>query len=234
MDDWACWISIRSTINHCFKFDKIVPTDAFHLLVGFLTLGAFMNALFVLYFTQNNKISIMIDIIFTYVFVLELVMKIIGVGPENFTHDNWNNVDVSLMTLSVAASIADPTQKYASLLKIFRVYRSSTLLRRLFQNRITFSKMIIYKKLRNLFGTIVIILPLLTRFIPLFLIVYYCLGVIGMEIFINSSTNIAPDPNFGYYDTFSNFRGFIYTQFYFVQILTEAGWSSVALDYASR
>lgn len=36
------------------------------------------------------------------------------------------------------------------------------------------------------------------------------------------------------YDSLSNFRGFINTQFYLVQVLTEAGWSAVAFDYANR
>ena len=36
------------------------------------------------------------------------------------------------------------------------------------------------------------------------------------------------------YDSLSNFRGLINTQFYLVQVLTEAGWSAVAFDYANR
>ena len=36
------------------------------------------------------------------------------------------------------------------------------------------------------------------------------------------------------YDKYSNFKSFIDTQFYFVQVLTEAGWSAVAYDIAER
>jgi len=36
------------------------------------------------------------------------------------------------------------------------------------------------------------------------------------------------------YDKYSNFKKFIDTQFYFVQVLTEAGWSVVAYDLAER
>ena len=36
------------------------------------------------------------------------------------------------------------------------------------------------------------------------------------------------------YDSYSNFKGLINTQFYLVQVLCEAGWSAVAFDYAAR
>lgn len=78
----------------------------------------------------------------------------------------------------------------------------------------------------------VIIVPLTTRFIPLFLIVYYMLGIFGMEIFYDLSRQATDTPSI--YDGLSNFQGLIYTQFYLVQVLTEAGWSAVAFDYANR
>lgn len=39
------------------------------------------------------------------------------------------------------------------------------------------------EKFKRLLGTVIIMLPLIFRFIPLFLIVYYLLGIAGMEIF---------------------------------------------------
>ncbi len=74
---------------------------------------------------------------------------------------------------------------------------------------------------------------MIIRFIPLCLITYYVLGIIGMEIFYESS-QITATAAYGFYDEFSNFHSFIYTQFYMIQVLTEAGWSSVAFDYAKR
>lgn len=87
-------------------------------------------------------------------------------------------------------------------------------------------------KFKRLLGTVVIIVPLAVRFIPLFLVVYYILGILGMEIFYDLSRE--PSVSASLYDPLSNFQGLINTQFYLVQVLTEAGWSAVAFDYASR
>lgn len=43
-------------------------------------------------------------------------------------------------------------------------------------------EMVVYKKARNLFSRTTVILPLIAKFLPIFLIVYYILGVLGMEI----------------------------------------------------
>ena len=54
-----------------------------------------------------------------------------------------------------------------------------------------------------------------------------------MEIFYDTS-RLPPTVTYGAYDEFSNFRDFISTQTYLVQVLTEAGWSAVAFDYAKK
>ncbi len=75
------------------------------------------------------------------------------------------------------------------------------------------------EKFKRLLGTVIIILPLFLRFLPLFLIVYYILGIAGMEIFydLTREDNL---PTASIYDSLSNFKELIYTQFYLVQILT--------------
>ena len=88
------------------------------------------------------------------------------------------------------------------------------------------------EKFKKLLGTVIIIVPLAARFIPMFLIVYYTLGITGMEIFYNLARQNTASPST--YDSLSNFKEFINTQFYLVQVLTEAGWSAVAYDYANR
>ena len=54
-----------------------------------------------------------------------------------------------------------------------------------------------------------------------------------MEIFYDTS-RMPPTEDYGAYDEFSNFRNFVNTQTYLVQVLTEAGWSSVAFDHAKK
>lgn len=109
---------------------------------------------------------------------------------------------------------------------MFRIYRATHLFRTLFHNSVINLDMEIYKKIRNLFGTIIIILPLIARFFPLFLITYYVLGVIGMELFYGTYQDgyqeklLGNLEVFSFYTEFSNFKTFINTQFVFVQVLT--------------
>lgn len=77
-----------------------------------------------------------------------------------------------------------------------------------------------------------VILPIIFKLLPIFLIVIYSLGVIGMEALKEAYERPASSGNI--YDKYSNFANFIDSQFYFFQVLTEAGWSAVAYDVASR
>lgn len=78
-----------------------------------------------------------------------------------------------------------------------------------------------------------VIVPIILKFIPIFMIIYYVLGVFSMEMLYNAEEQPASD-KYGMYQEFSNFKTFIATQLVMFQILTEAGWSMIAFDYSSR
>jgi len=78
-----------------------------------------------------------------------------------------------------------------------------------------------------------VIVPIILKFLPLFMIIYYVLGVLSMEIFYDAARGIASD-KYGIYDQFSNFSSFLPTQLVMFQLLTEAGWSMIAFDMSSR
>jgi len=59
-------------------------------------------------------------------------------------------------------------------------------------------------KFKKLLGTVVIIVPLTARFIPLFLVAYYMLGIFGMELFYDLSRQPTDSPSI--YDGLSNFQ----------------------------
>jgi hypothetical protein len=118
----------------------------------------------------------------------------------------------------------------AGLFKLVRVFRVFSAIRAEFPSECFYFEML--EKFKKLMGTVIMIVPLAARFIPLFLVTYFMLGVLGTEIFYNLSRTATTTPSV--YDSLSNFRGLINTQFYLVQVLTEAGWSAVAFDYANR
>ena len=77
-----------------------------------------------------------------------------------------------------------------------------------------------------------IIIPIVLKFFPLYMISYYALGILGMQFFRNDTTS--RDVLYGGYNEFSNFKNFISTQWIFVQVLVEAGWTEVAYHHAAR
>lgn len=92
----------------------------------------------------------------------------------------------------------------------------------------------IYIKATRLVSQIAIIIPIVLKFFPLFMITYYILGVMGMQIFRKSGIINSEDSPYKVYNEFSNFDTFIYSQFILVQVLVEAGWSFVAYDHAFK
>ena len=134
--------------------------------------------------------------------------------------------------LSFIFSVILKLPTLSGLFKIVRLFRAFPLLKVIFQNECLSLEFDMLEKFKRLLGTVIIIVPLAARFIPLFLIIYYALGIAGMEIFYSLARSATSSPSI--YDPLSSFKTLINTQFYLVQVLTEAGWSAVAFDYANR
>ena len=114
-----------------------------------------------------------------------------------------------------------------------RIYRANFIIDGLLSNRFWTIKSSVYEGIQNLILRTTVIFPILLKFLPLFAIIYYVLGVFSMEVLFTSS-QITPSSDYGMYDEFSNFNTFFGTQLVMFQILTEAGWSMVAFDHSSR
>jgi hypothetical protein len=95
----------------------------------------------------------------------------------------WNLLDLGLITFSFILSVVFGFHTFSGLLKIVRLFRVYPLLIMSFQNEWIHVEFDMLEKFKRLLGTVIIILPLIFRFIPLFLIVYYLLGIAGMELF---------------------------------------------------
>lgn len=119
------------------------------------------------------------------------------------------------------------------LIRMVRIYKANFLLEGLLSNSLWTIHSSLYYNIQNLILRTAVIIPILMKFIPLFAIIYYVLGVLSMEILTDSS-QLAASADYGMYDQFSNFNNFLNTQLVMFQVLTEAGWSMIAFDHASR
>lgn len=142
----------------------------------------------------------------------------IAIGPQNFFNQLFSSIDFGVVVLGFVLQFVDELTNQDALLRTFRIYRINFLLEAVANNKYWSFEIPIYKLLQNLFLRMAVILPIINKFTPLFLITYYVLGVIGMEIFFEAQKQTASDQNI--YANFSNFKEFLNTQLYFVQVLT--------------
>lgn len=67
------------------------------------------------------------------------------------------------------------------------IKRSTFILESILSNRFWTIKSSIYENIENLILRMTVILPILLKFLPLFAIIYYVLGVFSMEVLYDSS-----------------------------------------------
>lgn len=62
-----------------------------------------------------------------------------------------------------------------------------------------------YIRITRLFSQIAIVMPIVLRFLPLYLITLYTMGTVGMQIFRKDNLINAENSPYGTYEEFSNF-----------------------------
>lgn len=78
-DDLQLWIEFRRIINSAINLKQIVNHWVFQLVVAIYVALCSANALILLY--QGYYICKVIDQIFIWLFVAEIILKIVGNGP---------------------------------------------------------------------------------------------------------------------------------------------------------
>ena len=231
-DDIQLWIDFRNYMKNTLHVKAIVQHWIFELVASIVILATFINAIFLVY--DVFAVSKTIDDVLVWVFVLELAFRIIAIGPENFFADRWNNLDSILVVLGTVFFFIEGEINISSLARMGRIFRIASLTRIIsHSNFINNFRVPFFEKLKVLFQIILEIIPIILKFMPLFMFSFYVFGVVGMELFHNSYQTTG-SPRYNTYQQFSSFQTFIQSQYVMVQILTEAGWSLIAFDHCWR
>jgi two pore calcium channel protein 1 len=104
------------------------------------------------------------------VFVIEVVLKVLGLGISQYFGSGWNIYDFSVTLLSLCGVIIlslVPSFVYVVILRPLRLLR-------LFKLK---------KRYRDVFGTLVLLTPLMCSTAIVMLVLYYFFAIIGMELF---------------------------------------------------
>ncbi|CAG9862413.1 unnamed protein product [Phyllotreta striolata] len=108
--------------------------------------------------------------LFLFLFLLEAVLKIIGLGWAEYTSSGWNLFDLSVTLMALFGAFLLTMMPNLTIVVILRPLR----LLRLFK---------IKKRYRDIFGTLVLLSPLMWSTGIVMMVMYYFFAIIGMELF---------------------------------------------------
>ncbi|XP_031828550.1 two pore segment channel 1 isoform X2 [Nomia melanderi] len=108
--------------------------------------------------------------LFGGIFVAEALIKVLGLGTRWYLSSGWNLFDLSTSVMTLIAACILRLFPSATFFVLFRPLR----LLRLFKMK---------KRYRDVFGTLVILTPLMSSTAVVMLVLYYFFAIIGMELF---------------------------------------------------
>lgn len=104
------------------------------------------------------------------VFMCEALIKVLGLGVRRYLSSGWNLFDLGTSVMTIVAACVLTLFPDAVFFVLFRPLRTL----RLFK---------IKKRYRDVFGTLVILSPLMCSAVIVMLVLYYFFAIIGMELF---------------------------------------------------
>ncbi|XP_069373569.1 voltage-dependent T-type calcium channel subunit alpha-1G isoform X18 [Paralichthys olivaceus] len=162
--------------------------------------------------------------IFTLIFVLESVFKLVAFGFRRFFKDKWNQLDLAIVLLSIMGITLEEIEVNASLpinptiIRIMRVLRIARVLKLL--------KMAV--GMRALLDTVMQALPQVGNLGLLFMLLFFIYAALGVELFGDLICDeLHPCEGLGRYATFKNF-GMAFLLLF--RVSTGDNWNGIMKD----
>merc|ERR1719446_1332950 len=168
-----------------------------------------------------------LNTIFTFIFLIEMSMKIFAWGFAQYIQDMWNQLDFVLVVSSVLGFIVEVAIKTATFPlnpAVFRILRVARLTRALKSIRMV--KRI--KGVARLVDTLVIAIPAMTNVASLCFLVIFIFAVIGMDFY--GSDDIDRAYVNGMYNRHANFRYFGDAFMLLFRQVTGEAWNGIMHD----
>uniref|UniRef100_A0A8C4XIB7 Voltage-dependent T-type calcium channel subunit alpha-1G n=1 Tax=Erpetoichthys calabaricus TaxID=27687 RepID=A0A8C4XIB7_ERPCA len=162
--------------------------------------------------------------VFTIIFVLESVFKLVAFGFRRFFKDRWNQLDLAIVLLSIMGITLEEIEVNASLpinptiIRIMRVLRIARVLKLL--------KMAV--GMRALLDTVIQALPQVGNLGLLFMLLFFIFAALGVELFGDlECSEDHPCEGLGRHATFRNFGMAFLTLF---RVSTGDNWNGIMKD----
>ena len=190
-----------------------------------------MISMGITYDGSTSKYQWVLDIlnyIFTGIFTLEFLIKIIGLGVYRYFHHGWNGFDCFLVVTSIIdliiGSLNDITSAFLKTFQLIRVLRVLRVLRliRLFRT---------LKSLEKLLQTLKWSVSALSNVFLLMFLVYCIFAILGCYLY-EKITYKKYGSQFSYLSQFYNFDNFYYSFLLCFRATTGEDWPSIMLELA--
>ncbi|ERL92570.1 hypothetical protein D910_09883, partial [Dendroctonus ponderosae] len=134
--------------------------------------------------------------VFYMLFLIEALIRIISFGWIDYISSGWNTYDLSVTLLAIWGSVLllmSPGFTFVVILRPLRILR-------LFKLK---------KRYRDIFGTLVLLSPLMWSTAVVMMVMYYFFAIVGMELFAgytleNCCLNSTVEPFYKFYSNSSN------------------------------
>ncbi|CAH1802030.1 unnamed protein product [Owenia fusiformis] len=149
---------------------------------------------------QDYKIS-WYTLIFVAIYVVEMILKILGLGPKDYFTSGWNLFDFFVTMAALVGILGKLFNKNLYYIVILRPFR----LLRLFKMKARY---------RDVLGTLFILLSQMMSLALAMILLYYFFAIVGMELFSkydlrDCCKNTSVEDNYRY-DNNSVFQGYYY------------------------
>lgn len=126
-DDIPAWITFRKWVNTNLHLKSIVKHWLFDAVIAVLIVACAVNSLF--YIFTDSTLTNIFDSIFIWLFFTELIIRIVGIGPDKFFSKRWNCLDALMITVSVVFFFIKSDAKAVNFVKMFRFFRLAGFIR---------------------------------------------------------------------------------------------------------
>lgn len=119
--------------------------------------------------------------------MVEATLRIVGLGWTEYISSGWNIFDLTVTLMATAGSLLILTKPAATIVVVLRPLRYfyCTFIKHLING--IFSRLLrlfkLKKRYRDIFGTLVLLSPLMWSTGVVMMVMYYFFAIIGMELF---------------------------------------------------
>ncbi|MFS0723137.1 ion transporter [Paenibacillus sp. 1P07SE] len=181
--------SIRSFIRELVEHRYFQPA-----VIGIILLNGIIIVLETYY--VGHPLLFALDRIIIWIFVLEMVLKTVGLGPKTYLSDRWHRFDFAI----VAASLIFYSTPFVSVLRLVRVLRLIRMIPAI-------------PALRKIIDSLMKSVPALVGILGLTLLIFSIYAIIGTTFFRDAMP----------YEFFGSFHTSLFT---LVQVVTFESWAS--------